>query len=73
MLVTGGISDPRVTYWEPTKWTAQLRESKTDENLLLLKIHMDSGHAGASGRFDRLKEVALEYAFILKVFATGQE
>ena len=73
MLVTGGISDPRVTYWEPTKWTAQLRESKTDENLLLLKIHMDSGHAGASGRFDRLKEVALEYAFILKVFAIGQE
>ena len=69
MLVTGGISDPRVTYWEPTKWTAQLRESKTDDNLLLLKIHMDSGHAGASGRFDRLKEVALEYAFILKVFA----
>jgi len=71
MLVTGGISDPRVTYWEPTKWTAQLRESKTDDNLLLLKIHMDSGHAGASGRFDRLKEVALEYAFILKVFADG--
>ena len=70
MLVTGGISDPRVTYWEPTKWTAQLREAKTDDNLLLLKIHMDSGHAGASGRFDRLKEVALEYAFILKVFAS---
>ena len=68
MLVTGGISDPRVTYWEPAKWTAQLRESKTDDNLLLLKIHMDSGHAGASGRFDRLREVALEYAFILKVF-----
>lgn len=69
MLVTGGISDPRVTYWEPAKWTAQLRESKTDDNLLLLKIHMDSGHSGASGRFDRLKEVALEYAFILKVFS----
>ena len=69
MLITGGISDPRVTYWEPAKWTAQLRDLKTGENLLLLKIHMDSGHAGASGRFDRLKEVALEYAFILKVFA----
>jgi len=68
MLITGGISDPRVTYWEPAKWTAQLRESKTDDNLLLLKIHMDSGHAGASGRFDQLREVALEYAFILKVF-----
>ena len=69
MLITGGISDPRVTYWEPAKWTAQLRELKTDDNLLLLKIHMDSGHGGASGRFDRLREVALEYAFILKVFA----
>ena len=69
MLITGGLSDPRVTYWEPTKWVAQLRELKTNDNLLLLKIHMDSGHAGASGRFDRLREVALEYAFILKVFA----
>ena len=68
MLITGGISDPRVTYWEPAKWTASLRDSKTDNNLLLLKIHMDSGHGGASGRFDRLKEVALEYAFALKVF-----
>ena len=69
LLITGGLSDPRVTYWEPTKWAAQLRELKTNDNLLLLKIHMDSGHAGASGRFDRLREVALEYAFILKVFA----
>ncbi|MDA0264923.1 MAG: S9 family peptidase [Chloroflexi bacterium] len=68
MLITGGISDPRVTYWEPAKWAARLRDSKTDDNLLLLKIHMDSGHGGASGRFDRLKEVALEYAFALKVF-----
>ena len=68
MLITGGISDRRVTYWEPAKWTARLRDLKTDDNLLLLKIHMDSGHAGASGRFDRLKEVALEYAFISKVF-----
>ena len=69
MLISGGISDPRVTYWEPAKWAAQLRESKTGDKLLLLKIHMDSGHGGASGRFDRLREVALEYAFILKVFA----
>ena len=68
MLITGGISDPRVTYWEPAKWAASLRDSKTDDNLLLLKIHMESGHGGASGRFDRLKEVALEYAFVLKVF-----
>ena len=66
ILITAGISDPRVTYWEPAKWTARLRQLKTDENLLLTKIHMDSGHAGASGRFERLKEVALEYAFILK-------
>jgi oligopeptidase B len=71
MLITGGISDPRVTYWEPAKWTARLRHLKTDQNLLLMKIHMDSGHAGASGRFERLKEVALEYAFILK--ALGME
>ena len=66
ILITAGISDPRVTYWEPAKWTARLRHLKTDDNLLLAKIHMDSGHAGASGRFERLKEVALEYAFILK-------
>ena len=65
MLVTGGISDPRVTYWEPAKWVARLRNLRTDENPLLLKIHMDSGHAGASGRFERIKEVAEEYAFIL--------
>lgn len=68
MLITGGISDPRVTYWEPAKWTAKLRDMKTDDNLVLLKIQMDSGHGGSSGRFDRLKEVALEYAFILKAF-----
>jgi oligopeptidase B len=68
MLITGGISDPRVTFWEPAKWTAKLRDLKTDDNLLLLKIQMDSGHGGSSGRFDRLREVALEYAFILRSF-----
>ena len=73
MLITGGISDPRVTYWEPAKWAAKLRATGTGDNLLLLKIHMDSGHAGASGRFDRLKEVALEYAFVLWVFGLDQE
>lgn len=72
LLITGGISDPRVTYWEPTKWAARLRDMKTDDNLLLLKINMDSGHAGASGRFERLKEVALEYAFILKALGLAQ-
>lgn len=68
LLITGGWNDTRTTYWEPAKWAARLRESKTDQNLLLLKIDFDAGHAGASGRFDRLKEVALEYAFILKAF-----
>ena len=67
ILAVGGLTDPRVTYWEPAKWVAKLREKRTNENLLLLKINMGSGHAGASGRFDRLKETALEYAFAIKV------
>ncbi len=63
----GGLTDPRVTYWEPAKWVAKLREKKTDSNLLVLKTNMSAGHGGASGRFEALKEVAVDYAFALKV------
>jgi oligopeptidase B len=65
MLITGGLTDPRVTYWEPAKWAAKLRATKTDGNLLLLKINMGAGHGGKSGRWDKLHEVAETYAFIL--------
>ncbi|MFL6830048.1 MAG: S9 family peptidase [Sphingomicrobium sp.] len=65
MLITGGLTDPRVTYWEPAKWAAKLRATKTDGNLLLLKINMGAGHGGKSGRWERLHEVAETYAFIL--------
>ena len=68
LLITAGLNDPRVTYWEPAKWTAKLRLLKTDNNLLLLKTNMDSGHAGSSGRYEYLKEVALEYTFLLTIF-----
>jgi oligopeptidase B len=65
LLITGGLTDPRVTYWEPAKWAAKLRATKTDDNLLLLKINMGAGHGGKSGRWDKLHEVAETYAFIL--------
>lgn len=65
MFISAGLNDPRVTYWEPAKWVAKLREYKTDDNLLLLKTNMGAGHAGKSGRFEGLREVAEEYAFIL--------
>ncbi|MEP1420906.1 MAG: S9 family peptidase, partial [Erythrobacter sp.] len=65
MLVTAGLNDPRVTYWEPAKWVARLRDVKTDNNLLLLKTNMGAGHGGQSGRWNSLKETAEEYAFIL--------
>ena len=65
MLITGGLNDPRVTYWEPAKWTARLRASKTDDNVLLLKTNMGAGHGGKSGRFDSLRETAEEFAFLL--------
>ncbi len=65
MLVTTGLHDSQVQYWEPAKWVAKLRDMKTDDNLLLLKTNMDYGHGGASGRFETYKETALEYAFML--------
>lgn len=66
MLITAGLNDSRVKYWEPAKWTAKLRDMKTDDNILLLKTNMGAGHGGASGRYERLKEVAFEYAFLLE-------
>ncbi|MEP9370987.1 S9 family peptidase [Mesorhizobium sp. KR1-2] len=67
ILAVAGLTDPRVTYWEPAKWVAKLRKLKTDHNPVLFKINMDAGHAGASGRFSRLEEIAYTYAFALKV------
>ncbi|PWJ36145.1 S9 family peptidase [Sediminitomix flava] len=65
MLVTSGLHDSQVQYWEPTKWVAKLRDLKTDHNTLLLKTNMDAGHGGASGRFERYREVAFEFAYVL--------
>ncbi|MDJ0612487.1 MAG: S9 family peptidase [Rhizobiaceae bacterium] len=70
MLVTAGVSDPRVTYWEPAKWVAKLRTLKTDDNVLMLRTNMTSGHFGKSGRFAALEDAARSYAFALK--ATGK-
>ncbi|HMR19865.1 MAG TPA: prolyl oligopeptidase family serine peptidase, partial [Sphingobacterium sp.] len=67
LLVTTGLHDSQVQYFEPAKWVAKLRTTKTDKNVILLKTDMDFGHGGASGRFDYLKDQALKYAFILKL------
>ncbi|MDW3192041.1 MAG: S9 family peptidase [Cytophagales bacterium] len=67
MLVTTGLFDSQVQYWEPAKWVAKLRDKKTDDNLLLLHTNMGAGHGGASGRFKRYKDRALNYAFLLKL------
>ena len=65
ILALAGLTDPRVTYWEPAKWAARLRDATTSDRPILLKTNMDAGHGGAAGRFDRLEEVALSYAFAL--------
>ncbi|AGA78553.1 S9 family peptidase [Echinicola vietnamensis] len=72
LLVTSGLHDSQVQYWEPTKWVAKLRVEKTDKNMLLLYTNMDAGHGGASGRFHALKETAMEYAFLLDLAEKGQ-
>ena len=66
LLITSGLNDPRVQYWEPTKWAARLRATKTDDNVLLLKTNMGAGHAGASGRYGYLEDKAYEWAFLLE-------
>ena len=73
LFVTGGLSDPRVTYWEPAKWVARLRALKTDGNLLLLRMNMGAGHGGRSGRYEALDEVAEEYAFMLMAFGLAED
>jgi oligopeptidase B len=73
ILANGGLSDPRVTYWEPSKWAAKLRASTTSGKPVILKINMTAGHGGASGRFDYLKEVALDYAFAIWAVDKGWE
>ena len=67
ILATGGLTDPRVTYWEPAKWVAKLRHHNKADSKIILWINMDAGHGGASGRFERLSEVALSYAFALMI------
>ena len=73
VLATGGLSDPRVTYWEPEKWVAKLRQYSTGDAPILLKINMEAGHGGASGRFDFLKEIALDYPFAIWANERGWE
>ena len=71
LLVMTGFNDSQVQYWEPAKWVAKLRELKTDQNILLLHTEMGYGHGGASGRFESLKEDAMEYAFVLDLADKG--
>jgi oligopeptidase B len=71
MLVTTGLWDSQVQYFEPAKWVARLRRLKTDDNALLLRVNMEAGHGGKSGRFQRYRELAEEYAFILDQAGLG--
>jgi len=71
MMVTAGLHDSQVQYFEPAKWVAKLRALKTDDNPLILRTNMDAGHGGASGRYDEYKERAEEYAFMIKVVKSG--
>ena len=70
-MVTGGLNDPRVTYWEPAKWTAKMRAMKTDDNPLVMKINMGAGHGGKTGRYQQVQETAEEYTFVLKAFGAN--
>jgi oligopeptidase B len=70
ILAVAGLTDPRVTYWEPAKWVSRLRDRSTGSNPVLFRINLDAGHAGASGRFSRLEEIAYTYAFAIAV--TGE-
>jgi oligopeptidase B len=71
MLVTAGLNDPRVPYWEPAKWVAKLRDLKTDRNTIILKTNMGAGHGGPSGRYEKLREKAFEYAFAIAMLRDG--
>ena len=73
MLITASLNDPRVQYWEPAKWAARLRATKTGDGLLLLKTNMGAGHGGASGRYERFREWAFEYAFMLDRLGLGSD
>lgn len=67
MLVTTGLHDSQVQYWEPAKWVAKLRAMKTDKNMLLLHTNMEAGHGGASGRFQALRDIALNFTFMFQI------
>ena len=73
LFITAGLNDPRVSYWEPAKWTAKLRAANTGPNLILLKTNMGAGHFGPSGRYEKFRETALDYAFLLTTASPFKE